>query len=80
MIPDFAVSPTVFVSGRPRKEAGSGCQTVFADDGKATEPVQSLSFGWMFNQSLATGATERFPQVLNQEQRVRQWPVSDSDA
>lgn len=46
----------------------------FAYDGKAPEPVQSLSFGWMLNQSFATGATERFPQELNQEQRVRQWP------
>lgn len=35
-----------------------------ACDGKAPEPVQSLSVGWMLNQSLATGATERFPQVL----------------
>lgn len=67
MIPDFSVSLTVFFSGRPRKEAGSGCRTGLrrsACDGKAPEPVQSLSVGWMLNQSLATGATERFPQVL----------------
>lgn len=35
-----------------------------AYDGNAPEPVQSLGVGWMLSQSLATGAMERFPQVL----------------
>lgn len=35
-----------------------------AYDGKAPEALQSLSVGGMLAQSLATGATQRFPQVL----------------
>lgn len=47
---------------------------------RSTASVFFFFFGWMLSQSLATGATERFPQVGNEEQRVRRRPGSDSGA